>query len=69
LHADGIDPETEIGRLAGPGPTQGSVHSEAQDGQWRVDTIEFYALSQAMKIEPIGLFKALAARLPRDVDI
>ena len=44
-----------------------SYISNIERGQRRVDVIEFYALAQAMKIDPIVLFSSTVAKLPKKV--
>lgn len=46
-----------------------SYISNIERGQRRVDTIEFYAIARAMEVDPVVLFRVLAEKLPRDVDI
>ena len=44
-----------------------SYVSNIERGQRRVDVIEFYALAQAMKMDPVVLFSNMVAKLPNKV--
>ena len=44
-----------------------SYISNIERGQRRVDVIEFYALAQAMKMDPVVLFSNMVAKLPNKV--
>lgn len=46
-----------------------SYISNIERGQRRVDVLEFYAIAQALGVDPVLLFRLLVAKLPAKVDI
>lgn len=50
------------------GRTQSFI-SQIERGVRRLDVIEFYAIAQAMKIDPVELFTVVARKLPAEVGI
>lgn len=46
-----------------------SFISLIERSQRRVDTLEFYALARALGLDPVRLFAAVVARLPKQVSI
>lgn len=50
------------------GRTQSFI-SQIERGVRRLDIIEFYAVAQAMKIDPVVLFSAVVEKLPARVSI
>ncbi|MDO8297291.1 MAG: helix-turn-helix transcriptional regulator [Caulobacter sp.] len=50
------------------GRTQSFI-SQIERGVRRLDVIEFYAIAQALKIDPVMLFTAVAKELPVNVGI
>lgn len=58
--------QTQLGERLGKDQTFISL---VERSQRRVDVLEFYAFSKAMKLDPLELYAALIEKLPEKVDI
>lgn len=46
-----------------------SFISNIERGQRRLDIIEFFAITAAMGVEPVSVFKRISASMPKDIKI
>jgi transcriptional regulator with XRE-family HTH domain len=46
-----------------------SMISRIENGQRRIDVVEFHAIARAMDLDPIELFASISKKMPSDIRI